>query len=87
MPNFGFFGEKLTLWLGLTGNHNFIAKKEPIVASETMLDITAGWMQGKMPILENDWFDLVFLLKGQAPTARGSIYYDFARFLRLSNTK
>ena len=38
VPTFGFFGEKLTLWLGLTGNHDFIAKKEPVVSSETMLD-------------------------------------------------
>ena len=36
VPNFGFFGEKLTLWPGLTGNHDFIAKKEPVVSSETM---------------------------------------------------
>ena len=36
IPNFGFFGEKLTLWLGLTGNHDFIAKNQPVVGSETM---------------------------------------------------
>ena len=36
VPNFGFFGEKLTLWLGLTGNHDFVAKNQPVVGSETM---------------------------------------------------
>ena len=44
-------------------------------------------MQGKMPILENHWFDLVFSLKGQAPKAGGGIYYDFASFFRLFKHK
>ena len=40
VPIFDFFVENLTLLLGLTGNHDFIAKKEPVVASETMLGHT-----------------------------------------------
>ena len=35
--NFDFFGEKLTLWPGLTGDHNSIAKKEPVVSSCSMV--------------------------------------------------
>ena len=35
--NFGFFREKLTLWLGLAGNHDFIAKNQLVVGSESMI--------------------------------------------------